>query len=70
MIRKGDMNMPMMPREMIKLLHKNGFETISQNGSHVKLKNNMTGKTVIVPYHNKALKKGLEHEILKQAGLN
>lgn len=48
--------MPMMPREMINLLHKNGFETISQNGSHVKLRNDMTGKQVIVPYHNKALK--------------
>ncbi len=61
--------MPMMPREMIRLLQKNGFETISQNGSHVKLRNSETGKTVIVPYHNKALKKGLEHQILKQAGL-
>lgn len=61
--------MPMMPREMINLLHKNGFETISQNGSHVKLRNDMTGKQVIVPYHNKALKKGLEQKILKQAGL-
>ena len=59
----------MMPREIINLLHKNGFETISQNGSHVKLKNEETGKQVIVPYHNKALKKGLEQQILKRAGL-
>ena len=28
--------MPMTPREMIKHLKKNGFEEISQNGSHVK----------------------------------
>lgn len=28
--------MPMTPREMIIHLKKNGFETISQNGSHVK----------------------------------
>lgn len=61
--------MPMMPREMVSLLHKNGFKTISQNGSHIKLRNEKTGKTVIVPYHNKALKKGLEQTILKQAGL-
>lgn len=61
--------MPMMPREMIRLLQKNGFVIISQNGSHVKLKNSQTGVTVIVPYHNKALKKGLEQKILKQAGL-
>lgn len=61
--------MPMMPKEMIKLLHKNGFITISQNGSHVKLYNPTTNTTVIVPYHNKTLKKGLENAILKQAGL-
>lgn len=61
--------MPMTPREMIKHLKKNGFEEISQNGSHVKLKNRTTGITVIVPYHSKAMKKGLEQAILKQAGL-
>lgn len=61
--------MPMSPKEMVKLLKKNGFEEISQNGSHVKLKNPETGRTVIVPYHSKDLKKGLEQAILKQAGL-
>ncbi|MCI8374902.1 MAG: type II toxin-antitoxin system HicA family toxin [Lachnospiraceae bacterium] len=61
--------MPMSPQEMIKLLKKNGFESISQNGSHIKLRNVETGKTVIVPYHSKDLKKGLEQAILKQAGL-
>ena len=61
--------MPMTPREMIKHLKKNGFEEISQNGSHVKMKNQVTGKTVIVPYHSKAMKKGLEQAIVKQAGL-
>lgn len=61
--------MPMTPREMKKLLEENGFEVISQNGSHMKLKNPQTGRTVIVPYHSKDLKKGLEQAILKQAGL-
>ena len=61
--------MPIKPSEMIKLLKKNGFIIVSQNGSHVKLKNSETGKTVIVPYHSKDLKKGLEQAILKQAGL-
>lgn len=61
--------MPMSPMQMIKYLQKNGFEIISQNGSHVKLRNSETGKTVIVPYHSKDLKKGLEQAILKQAGL-
>lgn len=61
--------MPMTPREMLKLLQKNGFEIISQNGSHIKLKNPQTEKQVIVPYHNKSMKKGLEQAILKEAGL-
>ena len=61
--------MPMSSKEMITHLKKNGFEIISQNGSHVKMYNPQTGKTVIVPYHSKDLKKGLEQAILKQAGL-
>ena len=61
--------MPMTPLEMIKFLKKNGFEKVGQNGSHVKLKINTNGITVIVPYHSKELKKGLEQAILKQAGL-
>ena len=61
--------MPLTPKEMIKLLKKNGFIVVSQNGSHVKLMNPETGRTVIVPYHSKDLKKGLEQAILKQAGL-
>ena len=61
--------MPMSSQEMIKLLRKNGFIIVSQNGSHIKLKNYATEKTIIVPYHSKDLKKGLEQAILKQAGL-
>ena len=61
--------MPMTPKELIKLLKKNGFEEISQNGSHIKMKNFETGRQTIVPLHSKALKKGLEQAILKQAGI-
>ena len=61
--------MPMTPKEMIKLLKKNGFEQVSQNGSHVKMKNPITGKQTIVPLHNKSMSIGLEQGILKQAGL-
>lgn len=61
--------MPMTPREMIKLLKKNGFTVVSQNGSHVKMKNDKTGRQTEVPYHCSDLKKGLEQAILKQAGL-
>lgn len=59
----------MTPREMIAHLKKNGFQVVSQNGSHVKMRNSETGRQTIVPYHSAALKKGLEQTILKQAGL-
>ena len=61
--------MPMTPKEMIKILEKNGFVLISSNGSHHKYKNNKTGKVTIVPVQSKELKKGLEQAILKQAGI-
>ena len=61
--------MPLTSQEMIKLLKKNGFKTVSQNGSHVKMRNVQTGQTIIIPYHSKDLKKGLEQAILKQAVL-
>ena len=61
--------MPMTSSEMLKYLKKNGFSMISQNGSHVKMKNRHTQKTVIVPCHARDLKKGMEQAILKQACL-
>ena len=54
---------------MIKLLKRNGFQVVAQNGSHIKMRNPETGKQTTVPYHSKDLRKGLEQEILKQAGL-
>lgn len=61
--------MPMTPKEIISLLQRNDFVIVNQNDSHIKLKNSKTNKQVIVPYHCKDLKKGLEQSILKQAGL-
>ena len=61
--------MPMTSKEMIKFLKKNGFLEIGQNGSHIKMCNPETGKTVVVPYHSKDLKRGMEQAILKQTGL-
>lgn len=62
--------MPMTSKEMIKFLKKNGFEEISQRGSHKKMYNSKTGKTTIVPMHSKDLPRGTEKAILKDAGLN
>ena len=61
--------MPLTPKQMMKLLKKNGFKIVSQNGSHVKLRNENTQRQVIVPYHSKEMKIGLEQAILKEAGL-
>ena len=61
--------MPMTSREMVNYLKKHGFIITSQSGSHIKLFHPITNRTVIVPYHNKDLKKGLEQAILKEAGL-
>jgi len=61
--------MPVTSRAMIKKLKKYGFEIVSQNGSHVKMFNQNTNRTVIIPFHCRDLKKGLEQAILKQAGI-
>lgn len=63
--------MPITPKEMVRLLKRNGFvEVRCGNGSHKKLQNPETKKTVIVPFHTKDLGIGLEKAILKQAGLH
>ena len=61
--------MPITARRLIALLKRKGFYVISQTGSHVKLRNPKTNATVIVPFHNGDIKKGLEIEIRKQADL-
>lgn len=61
--------MPRKAREIIKLLKKNGFEKVSQNGSHAKFKNPETGRIAVVPVHNGDMPKGTEDSIFKQAGL-
>ena len=53
----------------VRYLKKNGFVEVRQNGSHVKMNNPSTKRTVIVPVHAKSMKRGLEQAILKQAGL-
>jgi len=56
---------------MIKFLKKNGFVVCRQKGtSHIQMRNLAAGKQTTVPNHgSKALGKGLEQQILKQAGL-
>ena len=66
---RNEREMPITPKEIVKILKKNGFVEVSQKGSHLKLRNEQTGKTVIVPMHSKELPLGTEQAILKQAGL-
>ncbi len=56
------------PKAVIKILQKIGFEFHRQKGSHkIYVKDKYI---VIVPYHNKALKKGTLYNIIKGTGLS
>jgi predicted RNA binding protein YcfA (HicA-like mRNA interferase family) len=59
----------MTTREMLKLLHNDGWFIYEQNGSHIQLKHSVKKGRVTVPNHKGDLKKGTENSILKQAGL-
>ena len=48
---------------LVKELQQKGFIIKSQRGSHIKLYNPKTKITVIIPNHNKDIKKGLEKAI-------
>ena len=55
------------PDEIIRLLERHGFVKVSQEGSHVKMRN-QENTTIIIPVHQgKDLKKGLARAILRQA---
>lgn len=61
--------MPMTPKQMVRFLKENGFEEISQKGSHLKMRNPKTGRWTEVPMHARDIPSGTEKAILKQAGL-
>lgn len=62
--------MPMSPDEMVKFLKKNGFVEVRQGSTaHRVLKNPKTGRSTVVSMHGKELSKGMEHTILREAGL-
>jgi predicted RNA binding protein YcfA (HicA-like mRNA interferase family) len=55
------------PKHIIKVLEKNGFVCVSQNGSHLKLKKEEY--TVIVPVHSKEIPVGTFRSLVRQSGL-
>ena len=60
--------MPMTPKEMERLLLKNGFVVDRQKGSHRIFWNEKTKKAVTVPMHAKDLRKEQNSRYLKMQG--
>jgi predicted RNA binding protein YcfA (HicA-like mRNA interferase family) len=59
----------MTAREILKILHKDGWREVSQEGSHLQLKHpTKTGK-VTVPKHSGDIAPGTLKRIYQQAGL-
>lgn len=59
----------MKPKEVEKILLKNGYKLIRSSGSHKTYKKDGVQNLVTIPFHNKDLKMGTLKSILKQAGL-
>ena len=55
--------------EIVKILLTNGFEFVSQRGSHRKYRN-VSGETVIVPAGRKQMPRGTALSIIRQSGLD
>ncbi len=58
------------PKEIIRILVKNGYFLDSVKGSHQIFIHGETGQRVIDPMHNKDLPKGTFYAILKQADIS
>jgi predicted RNA binding protein YcfA (HicA-like mRNA interferase family) len=56
-------------REILKILHDDGWKEFEQNGSHIQLKHETKPGKVTVPNHKGDLKKGTVHSVYRQAGL-
>ncbi len=56
-------------RKLVKIFKKLGYDKISQKGSHIKMKNYITGSVVIIPDH-KELDRWTLRTILKQADIS
>jgi predicted RNA binding protein YcfA (HicA-like mRNA interferase family) len=56
--------------ELYKILTKNGWYSVSQKGSHVKMRHETKNGTIIFPNHgSQEMGKGLENKILKDAAI-
>lgn len=57
------------PNKIIFTLYKFGFYKVSQKGSHLKLKNEQTGRICIIPMHAEVAR-GTFKSILEQADIS
>ena len=58
------------PKELVKVLKKLGFVEYRQKGSHLIMVLEIKNKQVVIPMHNKPLKKGTLASILRQADVS
>jgi predicted RNA binding protein YcfA (HicA-like mRNA interferase family) len=56
-------------RELLKILHADGWKEVEQNGSHIQLKHTQKKGKVTVPNHKGDLPIKTVNSALKQAGL-
>ncbi len=59
----------MKAKELLRLLHKNGWEVKAQKGSHIQLVHPTIKGKITVPFHSGDVKKSILNLILKQSGL-
>ncbi len=59
----------MTPKDLVKLLKKEGFIFVRQSGSHAIYKKEIGVNMVIVPMHSRDIPKGTLCAILKDAGI-
>jgi predicted RNA binding protein YcfA (HicA-like mRNA interferase family) len=60
---------PLTPKELIKILEKQGFVLQRTTGSHMIFKNTSVGTRAIVPFHLKEIPKGTLMSIIRESGL-
>jgi len=56
-------------REILKILRKDGWYVVNQEGSHLQMEHRDKPGKVTVPNHKGDIRKGTRDSILKQAGL-
>ena len=61
--------MPKTVRQILKILRKDGWYVVNQEGSHIQLKHPTKQGKVTVPNHNGDISLGTEKSIYKQAKL-